>query len=217
MNTVYDLFLNFQEQAFDFFEWTKQDTIEHIKKIPMVRVDTTTVLDFLYKDVQVSFPFLGEIHNLTEKYDLEKLEYACLFSDGKIAVAVEFSKDGFSIYKSRLLLDDEEEIIRYVSNEEKQKIEYQVVSPDFRMTFFTRREMRVKNFLEREILKAYQNKEHSKLQYLYLEYFDEVEENLKFMKQKLLDSMECSLNQKHFDLYELLLLLTNKNKKMVKK
>lgn len=213
MITVYDLFLNFQEVAFDFFEWTKQDSIEHFKKIPLVRVNTETVLDFLKKDVQVTKDFLKEIYRLTEKYDLTRLEYACLFSDGKMVLAVEFSKDGYSIYKSRVLLEDEDEIVQYAKQEQEIEMKYQVIGDSvLNETFFTRKERKVKNFLEKEILKSFELHEQSKLQYLFLEYFDEVEDDLLIMKTKLLNSMKCSLNQKHFNLYELLLLLSKKKK-----
>lgn len=212
MNTVYDLFLNFQEIAFDFFEWTKQDSIEHIKRIPMVRVSTKTVLDFLENDVQIQGQFLQDIFRLAEKYDLSKLPYACLFSDGKMVLAVEFNEQGYSIYKSKLLLEDEDEIAHYALQEKEILIEYEVIQNHSYHTFFTRRERKVKNFLEREIIKTFQNKELSKLQYLYLEYFDVIEQDLSIMKNRLLDSMKIHLDKKHFDLYELLLLLSRKKK-----
>ncbi len=210
MSIVYDLFLNFQEVAFDFFEWAKQDNIDHIKKIPLVRVNRETLYDLIYKNVQVSGEFLKDIYNLTSKYDLNTLEYACLFSDGRMAIALEFREDGISICKSRLLLEDEEEVGRYVLKEKEMNLSYQILEDRTSNTFFTRKEWKIRNFLEREIISSYQKREKSKIEYLYLEYFDEVEQDLKVMKERLLDSMKCSLNKKHLDLYELLLLLTKK-------
>lgn len=212
MNTVYDLFLNFQDVAFEFFEWSKQDTIEHVKKIPMIRISEKAMLDFFNQQIQIPQFFLESIYNMTEKYDLTKLEYACLFSDGKMTLAVEFDKDGESIYKSRLLLEDEDEINKYALHEKELELDYQVMDQEKKQTFFTRQERKVKNFLEREIVKTFQNQEQSKMQYLYLEYFDEVEKDLDVIKKRLLESMKYSLNKKHFDLYELLLLLSKKKK-----
>ncbi len=211
MTNVYDLFLNFQEDFLEFFEWNKQDEIEHIKKIPMVSVSKKVFMDLVNQDVRVSSSFLSQIYEKCEKYDLETIPYACLFHDSKSVVAIEFGKDGNSLYKSKLLLEDEEELLRYQIEEENFPLEYQILY-EHQPTFFTRKEKKVKNFLEKEIEKTYQNKEQSKLQYLYLEYFDEVEEDLKKMKERLLQSMEVSLNKKHLVLYDLLLLLAKKKK-----
>ena len=73
-------------------------------------------------------------------------------------------------------------------------------------------EIEMKIYIFIIILKSFQNQELSKLQYLYLEYFDELEENSSLMVEKLLGSMNDSLDKKHFDLYELLLLLARKKK-----
>lgn len=213
MNIVYDLLLNFSEIAYDFYEWNIKDNVEHIKKIPFVKVSTKTLYDFLKKDIKIDINFLKEIKNVTQKYDLTKLEYACIFTDGIATVAIEFNKDGYSMYKSRLQLEDEEEIIRYVKKDIIKEIGYELISKNEEKTLFlTRKEIKIKNFLEKEINKTYQNKEYLKLEYLYLEYFDVLEENPKLMKQKLLESMKCEIDESHYKLYELLLLLTKKKK-----
>ena len=213
MNTVYDLLLNFSDVVYDFYEWNIKDDIEHIKKIPFVKISTKTLYDFLKKDIKIDINFLKEIENVTQKYDLTKLEYACIFTDGITTLAVEFSKDGYSMYKSRLQLEDEEEIIRYVKRDNIREIGYEVVSNDEENPrFLSRKEIRIKNFLEKEITKTYQNKEYSKLEYLYLEYFDVLEENPDLMKERLLDSMKQEIDERHYTLYELLLLFSKKKK-----
>lgn len=212
MNIVCDLFLNFQDIAFEFFEWQKQDEIEHIKKIPLYRVEMEVIQDIMSKKIKVSTDFLEEIYNITEKYDLNKLEYVCCFSDGQMSVAVEFQKDGTLIYKSRMLLEDEEEICKYAKTKEEIVLDYKVLNEEVELSFFTRRERKVKNFLEREILKTYKQKEYSKMKYLYLEYFETVETDINIMKEELIKSMQESLNERHWKLYEMLLLLLQKKK-----
>lgn len=210
MNTVYDLLLNFQEEAFAFYEWEKEDTIEHIKRIPMVRISSQMLYDMMASTISIDQAFLKKIYRLTEKYDLQRMDYVCLFTDGNMALAVEFKEDGEEISKSRLLLEDEEEIMKYVSQEEEEKIFYVVLSKKEDPSFFTRKEKRVRHFLTREVIYSYEKKEYSKLRYLYLEYFNASEKNYKKMKEELLHSMDQTLNKKHFQLYELLLLLTKK-------
>jgi len=212
MNTVYDLLLNFSETAYDFYEWNIKDEIEHIKKIPFIKVSTNTLYDFLNKEIKIDLDFLKEIQNITQKYDLTKLEYACIFTDGITSVALEFNKEGFSTYKSRLQLEDEEEIIRYVKKEEVRNIKYEIIKDEKTISFLTRKEAKIKNFLEKEINKTYQNKEYSKLQYLYLEYFDLLEENPKTMKDNLIKSMKKEIDEKHYIIYELVLLFSKKKK-----
>ena len=70
MNTVYDLLLNFSDVVYDFYEWNIKDDIEHIKKIPFVKISTKTLYDFLKKDIKIDINFLKEIENVTQKYDL---------------------------------------------------------------------------------------------------------------------------------------------------
>lgn len=212
MVTIYDLFLNFQEVAYEFFEWKRQDSIEHIKKIPLVHVSTEELLDCLRFQIRVTPEFLEKIRYSTERYDFKRIEYACVISDGNVALAIEFCKDGLSIYKSRLLPEDEEEICQYAFHEDKSEFCYQKVDSIELFPFFTRKERKIKNFLEREILKSYEEKECSKLQYLYLEYYDSISDDLEFMKNQLIASMEDCLNQKHLNLYNLLLLLSKKKK-----
>ena len=212
MNTVYDLLLNFSDVVYDFYEWNIKDDIEHIKKIPFVKISTETLYNFIKRNIIIDINFLKEIENVTQKYDLTKLEYACIFTDGITTIAIEFNKDGYSMYKSRLQLEDEEEIIRYVKRENIKEISYELVSDEEQDIFLTRKELRIKNFLEKEINRIYQNKEYSKLEYIYLEYFDILEEDPNLMKEKLLSSIEKEIDEKHYALYELLILSTKKKK-----
>jgi len=40
MNYVYDVLLNFQDYAYEFYEWNIDDEITHVRKVPMVRIST---------------------------------------------------------------------------------------------------------------------------------------------------------------------------------
>jgi len=115
MINVYDIILNWTDQnkAYDFFEWDQNDDLEHIKKIPLYKVDYRLMHDLWYHTVKIDALFLESILRKTEVFfnkKIEKIEYGCLFSDGYKVIAVEFASDGTSIYKSSLLLDEEEEI-----------------------------------------------------------------------------------------------------------
>ena len=37
---IYDILLNWcRDKLYDFFEWEKTDKLEHVKKIPLIRVE----------------------------------------------------------------------------------------------------------------------------------------------------------------------------------
>ena len=38
MTYIYDILLNFNEEYYEFYDWNKEDTIVHIKKIPIYKI-----------------------------------------------------------------------------------------------------------------------------------------------------------------------------------
>ena len=38
MNYIYDIYLNFNNQLYDFFDWNKSDKLIHIKSIPIIKI-----------------------------------------------------------------------------------------------------------------------------------------------------------------------------------
>ena len=44
---IYDILLNFNPIFYNFYDWYKKDKIEHIKKIPLFKVDDQTIKDFM--------------------------------------------------------------------------------------------------------------------------------------------------------------------------
>jgi len=127
MINVYDIILNWTDQnkAYDFFEWDQNDDLEHIKKIHLFKVDYRLMHDLWYHTVKIDALFLESILRKTEVFfnkKIEKIEYGCLFSDGYKVIAVEFASDGTSIYKSSLLLDEEEEILETIGTLMKKRL-----------------------------------------------------------------------------------------------
>ena len=35
---IYDILVNFNDKLYDFYEWSENDLIEHIRKIPLIKV-----------------------------------------------------------------------------------------------------------------------------------------------------------------------------------
>ena len=115
MNYSYDVLINMNEDSlFSFYEWENYDPIELVKKIPIYRVSTKILRDFMLYDVQVTKEFLEENKDKTilKNSKLNKtIKYACLLCDTKNAVVIEFNDNGEVISRSSLLLEDEANII----------------------------------------------------------------------------------------------------------
>ena len=111
MNYIYDVLLNFfpNNTLIEFYEWQEKDSIDHVKKIPIIRIPTKMMTSLLSLKIKVSNSFLQEIKDSTSIYNHRDLKYATLFTDLNRVVALEFDNTGISIRKSSLLLDEEEE------------------------------------------------------------------------------------------------------------
>jgi len=201
---IYDILLNLSNKIYNFYEWEKKDNIEHIKKIPLIKIDFKTIDDMYNNKIKIQEKHLKMIYNLCEKYDFKKKKYTTLFTDGKHVIAIEFNDNGESILKSRLMLDDEEEIINNARKIEKTEIEYEIIEKDLEITFLTRKEERIKNYLLREIDLSYLKNNYEKIKYLYLEYFDEENNDIKEMYNKLRMNINKDFTNKTINLYEVL-------------
>jgi len=212
---IYDILLNWnREQVYDFFEWETTDKFVHIKKIPMFRVEKGIINQFFYNIVKLNKEFIEKIYNLTEAYTAKKIvkiPYACLITDGSTVLAIKADRQGVVKEKSKLLIDEEQEILCFSSKliksdiifEKLEKIDYEV--------FSTRKEQKIYNFLLREINISYQKKDYDKIKYLYTEYSGQVVDGIEMIYQKLIDSLNEGIDQNHHKLYDILQLITNKN------
>ena len=215
---IYDILLNFCDSDFiyDFYEWDKNDDINNIKRIKLMHV-TKNIYDILLKyDVVVDKEFLVKIFKTCEVYDRKKvkvLDYCTLFSDGERVMAIEFNKNGKSMYKSKLLIDEEEEIAVLANKLEISDIKINEKKLALESRFYTREEGMIRLFLQKEINDAYKNKKYYKLNYLYQEYFEKSIKSYKKMKDELILSINSYIDDKHRTLYNLLK-LTKKNKQI---
>lgn len=203
MNYYYDVLLNFQDNYYMFYEWDEFDTIEYFKKIPLFYVDTKTLANMILKIVKVDKEFLEIIENKTKLKQNKNLKYNCILSDGKNSVALEFNEDGKVINKSSLTIEDELNINEFIYSISKSKINYDIINDD---VFFkeTRQELKVKKILKLEIDTMYEKKNYSKLKYIYLEWFDEILDNIEIMYNNMIDKINGKLTDKEYHIYELI-------------
>ena len=215
MMFIYDIILNWcKDTVYDFFEWDSKDKLEHIKRIPLFRVDKDIIKDILYNEIKIDQEFNSNTFNMTESYSLNKVikvPYAYLITDGITILALKTDKYGNVKYKSKLLLEEEEEILCISTKLKKIDFKYTKKEMIFSEHFLTRTELKVKKFLLEEINRIYKTKDYQKLKYLYAEYTDKEEKNIDTLYKELINSLENGLNEKHYNLYNLLNLISSTN------
>ena len=211
---IYDILLNWTDPnvIYDFYAWQKGDGIEHVKRLSLFKVEKQVFDDFLTCDIIVDPLFLERFQNSCEIFKNKKIEvvpYACCFSDGLRAMAVEFSEKGEVIAHSKMLLDEEEDVVDLSTRLDFVSFSYQKKEFPEEPSFLTRQERERRVYLRREIKNAYTHHEEGKLRYLYQEYFDRLGTDITTMYQELLGSL-ADFTPRHHELYQLLRLTHTK-------
>lgn len=213
MTYIYDILVNWNNNntLYEFYEWEQNDNLEHIKRIPLFKVEQSIFKDFLTSEVKIEEEFLLKIKKQTELYKKKYLPYASLFTDGTKVIAVLFDEMGNAVLKSHLLLDEEEDILLLSKKQKAITISYEKGKEYLQNSFITRNDQLIRIFLKREFLSCYNLNNREKLKYIYDEYFDEKEDDVKVMYDKLCNSLE-EITEKHKNIYELLKLSYTKTK-----
>ncbi len=171
MNYIYDILLNFNTSLYDFYEWNDNDDITHIRKMPVFKVNTQMIEDIKHHKIEVESKFLNKIKSKTEmfqKKSIKQIEYACLFTNGKECIAVLLQANMITL-KSRLLLDEEEDVLDMSATMEEIGISYKKIGNIFYCPFQTRKESEMKKYIQKELSKITDDG----LEYLYYECFNE--------------------------------------------
>lgn len=191
MNYIYDILINLQKNLYDFFEWNLSDDIMHVRKIPLIKVSTPVLQSIKNNIIQLNEDTLRLIYNRTEvftSHNVRIIKYLCLFSDDQEVFAVEFDKVGTKTRISKLLIDEELEIIEVSEQIEVSNIEFNIKGKSLITNFKTRKELKIYDY----ILKQLNKENYERLKYLYFECFDKEEEDLhiivKDLKRSIVDN-----------------------------
>lgn len=203
MNYYYDVLLNFHEDYYMFYEWDEFDNIDFVKKIPLFHIDSKELNQMISKIFKVELNFLNQIDNKTKLKNNKYLKYACIVSDGKNSLGLEFNKDGMIINKSSLIIDDELNINEFIYSINKAKINY-IIIKNQNIFKEVRQITKIKNILSKEVESMYKNKNHSKLKYIYLEWFELILEDIDLMYKNMLEKIDGEFGDKEYYIYELI-------------
>ncbi len=208
MNYYYDILLNFKEVYYLFYEWNKNDQIEFYKKIPLFRVNENVFKDFYKNIVKVDQLLLKEIYNKSKLKGGKLKKYSCIFSDGKNSIGILFNNEGVIIKKSSLILEDELNIHEIMFSIDEYNINYEILrKEDIRL--YTRIDNDIKNTLIYEINKIYNNKEYSKLKYIYLKWFNKLDNDIEYIYKEMINKMNDELTNKEYEIYDFIKYMYN--------
>lgn len=214
MNYVYDVLLNFNKELYDFFDWNNSDVISHIRKILLFRVNNKVMEDLKTKNILVNQNFLTKISNRTEMFtsqNVKLINYACIFTNGLEAIALKFDKNGSVMHKSRLLLDEEAEILDSINDFEEYDLEYQVLNSMPINYFKTRKEREIEKFIDKK-LKEITKDDTEKLRYLYYECFNKREDNVDKIILKINTELKNNWSNFYDKVYNFFKLISAKEK-----
>ena len=128
----------------------------------------------------------------------------------KIIIGVVFNEIGNVLYLSRLLIEEEKEILTIANRLSLYNINYEICNINNKINDnLTRKEKDIKNNLLNKINDLYKNNDYEKLSYLYYEYFNKIENNKEEIYNNLIKSIN-NFNYKHNVLYNILKLSEQK-------
>ena len=182
MKNIYDILVNFKKIPYEFYEWDKNDDIFHIKKIYSFKVENNVLFDLMNYEVVVSKDFLDVIYEKTEYYygkQIKKINYSCIIYSDEIALALLFDETGKIIGKSKLLFDEEQDVILNGKDVDNYDIKYNIVKKNNYTLKFTRKESKIIFLLLKYLDKVFDDKSEDELKYLYYECYNKKENNFK--------------------------------------
>lgn len=198
---IYDIVLNFNDELLEFFEWKDNDDIKYIKRLPLIRVEDSLIKDVLENDILFDDLLLDQIKGKTIYYDSKNENYpVVVLSNQDIAIAVLINNNGYKY--SRLLLDEEYEVLNIVSKLSTTKVDYSIIGKKSINNNLTREERKIRGILLKEIDYLYNSNKLDKLNYYYYEYFNEINNNKEEVYKRLKETLSV-IDDKHLKLLEI--------------
>lgn len=197
MNYYYDVVLNFLDTNVLFYEWNKEDNLEYFKKIPLIKVSSKILRDFINNDVCINQELLKTIKD------------RAIFADKNGCIALEFNESGRSIARSFLSLSDELNIGEIVYTINTTDIDYKIENK-INYNKNLREEDKIKLIIKTEIKVLNEVKDIFKLKYLYMEWFNECCEDITKIVKRMNDALKEKIGRREVKIYDLIKLSYNK-------
>lgn len=209
MKYVYDIYLNFNETLYDFFDWEKNDSIVHVKRIPVFRINGEKFKEIMTHNIKTNSLFLDSIYNKTEVWNYNKKYISSLLIfDGNNILALMFNKNGISIKRSFMAIDEEQEVIEELNELDEYNLEFECTNK-VKYLCKTRNQIKEEEFIKKEL----KNINIDKLKYIYFECFDKKENNEELILKEISKMKKPSIAYKN--LYNILKLTSTSKNKML--
>lgn len=175
MNYYYDILVNLEEEFYEFYEWEKNDPIIAIKKTPLFKVSHEVIVDFLTYDITLDEELTINLLEKTICKNKEKIN-ALLISDTKTSLFLEINDNGKVIFKSKLLVEDENNINEIVNALRETNLKYQVGKKVLKNNLL-RQTIKEQKLILMELNGLKKNKDVDKCNYLYFELFHKIDDD----------------------------------------
>lgn len=214
MNYIYDVFINLNKEAYDFYDWNVNDDIIHIRKIPVFKVSNKVIYDLKNSIINVEKDFLIKVYNKTEVFhhsSVRRIDYCLILTDGIEAFAVKFKYSGRVDLISKFLIDEENEILEFSDDLEEVTINYNIVEKKLNDNQFkTRLEVKLEYHVKKSLEKLKNESNKEVLNYLHYECFNKKEEDIDKILTKINNSLISNDHKIIIKIYEFLKLISIK-------
>lgn len=204
MSYIYDIILNFNKELIEYFEWEDSDDIKYVKKVALFKTDTNLIKDLINYEIVFDNKFTSSIPN----YEITRINGDCkifLLTDGLIVIGV-LIKENNSILLSRLLLDEEYEILDMANHLPFSRIGYKKSKKIKRVcNDLTRKENGIREKLSKVIAKLYKENKKDELLYLYYEFTNKECKSIDYAYNYLKNSLK-SFNEDHIRLFDIVMM-----------
>lgn len=178
MNYISNIYLNFNKEYFDFYEWNDNDKVLHINKIPIIKVNTNTFNEIINNNIKLN----SNIFN--NKTIIDNNKYTCLLiSDNRHVIGLKFINN-ISTMISSITIDDEYNILNKIKNINNYNLNYTILNKrnyilDTRLIYIHKK----------YILDNIKNIPYDTLKYIYYDCFNIEEDKYNIMLNKLIDNI----------------------------
>ena len=209
MSYIYDIYLNFKEIPYEFYDWNKNDLLLHVKKIPVFKTNTDEFAQIMKHNIILNNDLMKYVNNKTEVWSNNKKTMSCaLITDSNNIIALMFDKSGKTIKRSFLMIDEELEIIDDLCDIDEIDLEYKLLNP---ISYIVKTRKQLKN--EEFILKELKNINYDRLKYIYYDCFNKFETDKKIIMERIKSIPKTSTTYKN--LYNILKLTSISKNKML--
>ncbi len=122
-----------------FYEWRKDDTIELLDQVPLLKVDATLYHYIENELLELPQQLLEDVHHkayIRKNHERLQQEYCFVVTDGRGIIAVDTIGYNVPIRKSRLIPRQEQMVYEMVENVQAEKYKFQMEETEKRTSYF---------------------------------------------------------------------------------